>query len=57
MVRGPLSRRFGAGPTTFDRSPTSHAVNLFDIDSKYADVITVDAALDYLAGTRLRQAV
>jgi nicotinamidase-related amidase len=23
----------------FDRSPTSHAVNLFDISSKYADVM------------------
>jgi nicotinamidase-related amidase len=41
----------------FDRSPTSHAVNLFDVDSKYADVITVGAALDYLSNTRLRQAM
>lgn len=41
----------------FDRSPTSHNVNLFDIDSKYADVIPVDEALRYLASVGTRQAV
>lgn len=29
----------------FDRSQTSHAVNLFDMNAKYADVMTTDAAL------------
>jgi len=32
----------------YDRSPTSHAVNLFDIASKYADVITAHAAIERL---------
>ena len=32
----------------YDRSPTSHAVNLFDIQSKYADVISTVAADAYL---------
>ena len=30
----------------FDRSPVSHAVNLFDLASKYADVVTVQEAID-----------
>lgn len=34
----------------FDRGELSHAVNLFDMDQKYADVITIDEALTYLAG-------
>jgi isochorismate hydrolase len=33
----------------FDRGELSHAVNLFDMDQKYADVITTDEALAYLA--------
>jgi nicotinamidase-related amidase len=32
----------------FDRHQACHAVNLFDMDQKYADVIPVTAALDYL---------
>lgn len=32
----------------YDRSPTSHAVNLFDIASKYADVVTTHAAIERL---------
>lgn len=32
----------------YDRSPTSHAVNLFDIASKYADVMPTQAAIDRL---------
>lgn len=32
----------------YDRSPTSHAVNLFDIASKYADVVTTQVAIDRL---------
>ena len=33
----------------YDRSATSHAVNLFDMASKYADVMTTDEALSALA--------
>ncbi|MGX1786542.1 isochorismatase family protein [Bosea sp. NPDC055332] len=33
----------------FDRSPTSHAVNLFDMNAKYADVVPVAEALAMLA--------
>jgi isochorismate hydrolase len=33
----------------YDRSVTSHQVNLFDIDSKYADVISLADALAYVA--------
>lgn len=32
----------------YDRGQVSHAVNLFDIHSKYADVIGIDEAIDYL---------
>lgn len=32
----------------FDRSPTSHAVNLFDIGSKYADVMPTSDAIERL---------
>jgi maleamate amidohydrolase len=32
----------------YDRATLSHNVNLFDIQSKYADVISLDAATDYL---------
>ena len=34
----------------YDRSPTSHAVNLFDMASKYADVVSTDEALLLLEG-------
>jgi maleamate amidohydrolase len=34
----------------YDRSPTSHAVNLFDIASKYADVTPTQAAIERLRG-------
>lgn len=34
----------------FDRSQTSHAVNLFDMNSKYADVMPVHEALRLLRG-------
>lgn len=33
----------------FDRSASSHAVNLFDINAKYADVMETDAVVDYFA--------
>jgi nicotinamidase-related amidase len=34
----------------FDRGELSHAVNLFDMDQKYANVMPSGAVLDYLAG-------
>lgn len=34
----------------FDRSQASHAINLFDLDQKYADVMTTDAVISYLQG-------
>ena len=33
-----------------DRVPLSHQINLFDMDSKYADVVTSGAVLAYLDG-------
>lgn len=35
-----------------DRSPTAHLHNLFDLDMKYADVMTLDEALEALAKLR-----
>src|SRR6201996_1753913 len=35
-----------------DRAAEPHAANLFDIDAKYGDVISVDEVLDYIAGLR-----
>lgn len=37
---------------TFDRFESSHAINLFDMNAKYADVIGVDEATDYLRGVQ-----
>jgi isochorismate hydrolase len=34
----------------YDRSATSHAVNLFDIAAKYADVMSTDEAVAALGG-------
>ena len=33
----------------FDRSSFAHAANLFDMEAKYADVVSLQEALDYLA--------
>ncbi|MDO9440247.1 MAG: isochorismatase family protein [Beijerinckiaceae bacterium] len=33
----------------FDRHEATHALNLFDLHQKYADVIPADAAIDYLS--------
>jgi isochorismate hydrolase len=33
---------------TFDRGQASHAINLFDMSQKYADVVSLDETLDYL---------
>jgi nicotinamidase-related amidase len=38
-----------AEEATFDRSPLSHKVNLFDLSLKYARVLHTDEALAYLA--------
>lgn len=35
-------------PCVFDRDEASHAINLYDMDQKYADVVPLDDALDYL---------
>jgi len=32
----------------YDRSQASHAINLFDMHAKYADVVGVDATLRYI---------
>jgi maleamate amidohydrolase len=32
----------------FDRVEISHAISLFDMDAKYADVLTVDAIVAHL---------
>jgi isochorismate hydrolase len=34
----------------YDRGQASHAVNLWDMNAKYADVISLDEALTYLDG-------
>jgi nicotinamidase-related amidase len=38
----------------FDRNWLSHKVNLFDLNCKYADVLWLDEALEYLESTRER---
>jgi nicotinamidase-related amidase len=35
---------------TFDRGEASHAINLFDMNAKYADVTSLATTLDYVAG-------
>lgn len=35
---------------TFDRGQASHAINLFDMHQKYADVVPIADTLEYLAG-------
>jgi len=35
---------------TFDRGQASHAINLFDMNAKYADVVSLADTLDYVAG-------
>lgn len=41
----------------FDRHETTHAINLFDMHQKYADVIALPEALQYLRDWRSRQAI
>lgn len=38
------------GDGVYDRTPTAHAVSLFDLSSKYADIIDGAAASSYFAG-------
>jgi maleamate amidohydrolase len=41
------------GDLCFDRFESSHWLSLFDLNQKYADVITADAATEYVqADTR-----
>jgi len=40
----------------FDRHEAAHAMNLFDMDQKYADVISLADALAYLQGSRAERA-
>jgi maleamate amidohydrolase len=37
-----------------DRAPGPHEANLLDIDSKYADVVALETAVDYLRKLRER---
>jgi nicotinamidase-related amidase len=39
----------------FDRFLSSHAVNLFDLNTKYADVLPVSEIVDYIDGLPLRE--
>jgi nicotinamidase-related amidase len=39
----------------FDRHQATHAMNLFDMNQKYADVLALQEVLDYLAGWRSAQ--
>jgi maleamate amidohydrolase len=36
----------------FDRTQASHAINLFDMHQKYADVLPVAEIVDYLEAAR-----
>jgi nicotinamidase-related amidase len=40
--------------TAFDRFEASHAISLFDLNAKYADVIPTDEVADYLTGLEPR---
>jgi len=40
-----------------DRARAPHEANLFDIQAKYADVVGLDEAVDYLSGVPARDAV
>ena len=35
-------------PCVFDRDEASHAINLYDMDQKYADVLPLDDVLEYM---------
>jgi len=42
---------------TYDRSPLSHKVNLFDLHHKYADVMHIDEVLTHLDGLAVKRKV
>src|SRR5690606_31030529 len=42
---------------TFDRFELSHAANLFDMDTKYADVMSIEEVLEYVNGLPARKEV
>ena len=44
-----------AEDAVYDRSPTSHAVNLFDLQAKYADVMPSSGVVAYLDGLTSRR--
>ena len=54
-IMSPAEQR-GAVPHDglYDRSKTSHAVNLFDMSEKYADVSSTDALLGKLSPAQIR---
>jgi nicotinamidase-related amidase len=35
---------------TFDRGQSSHKINLFDMNMKYADVVSLEETVDYIKG-------
>jgi nicotinamidase-related amidase len=39
----------------FDRHETTHAINLFDMHQKYADVVSLSEVVEYLTAWRARQ--
>jgi maleamate amidohydrolase len=39
----------------YDRHEAAHAINLFDMDQKYADVLPLDEVVQYLRGSREQQ--
>ena len=41
----------------FDRATLSHAVNLFEMNAKYADVMTVDEAVGWLDGLAINRGI
>ena len=41
----------------FDRDEASHAINLFDLEEKYADVIPLDDTIEYLRSVAARDPV
>ncbi len=43
-------RCFVVEECVFDRFELSHLVNLFDMNTKYADVITLHEAIEYING-------
>src|SRR5262249_24801344 len=52
----PRSRMIVVEECVFDRLEACHAVNLFDMDQKYADVVALDDATAYLRRWKAAQA-